>query len=87
MSGTQIESTVNDNVFDHVRTKTLLRGEEPRKFEKDAMINVLKYMGFKNVQDNASALILNNFLYSISSFSQIQLGGSEPYLLRGNWYY
>lgn len=50
-------------------------------------INVLKYMGFKNVQDNASALILNNFLYSISSFSQIQLGGSEPYLLRGNWYY
>lgn len=58
MSGVQIESTVNDNVFDHVRTKTLLRGEEPRKFEKDAIINVLKYLSNKNPELSFSKFVL-----------------------------
>lgn len=58
--GSTYESIIEDNVFDHVKTKTLLRGEEPRKFEKDVMIKVLKYFANKNKEEPLSKCILSN---------------------------
>ena len=47
----------------------------------ETYITVLKYWGYPNIQNHARALILNG-LRPIIDFSKIQLGGSEPYLLR-----
>lgn len=53
-----MESLVKDDVFDHIQTKTLLRGTEPRKFEKDSVIKVLKYFAKNNEKLPISQLIL-----------------------------
>ena len=58
--GKEFESIIEDNIFDHVKTKTLLRGEEPREFEKDAMIRVLKYFANKNPNKELSKCIIYN---------------------------
>ncbi len=60
----KIESTVNDNVFDHVKTKTLLRGDEPRTFEKDAIVRVLKYLAKKNPDLTFSKYVISTCTHS-----------------------
>lgn len=65
--GSTFESIIEDNVFDHIETKTLLRKAEPRTFEKDAMIRVLKYFANKNPREELSKCILSNCTHSDNS--------------------